>query len=88
MPRFIVERQFDPPLTEADLKATEGRMAPCLDLYNVRWIRSYWSADRKRMICEYDGPDAASVKSVAAEINVAGFESPTVRPDRHCILNF
>ena len=46
MPRFIVERQFDPPITEADLKATEGRMAPCLDLYNVRWIRSYWSADR------------------------------------------
>ena len=67
MPRFIVERQFDPPITEADLKATEGRMAPCLDLYNVRWIRSYWSADRKRMICEYDGPDAASVKSVQRE---------------------
>jgi hypothetical protein len=67
MPRFIVERTFTPPLTEDELKATEGRMAPCLDLYRVRWLRSYWSSDRKRMICEYEAPDAASVQSVQRE---------------------
>ncbi len=54
MPRVIVERTFDTPLTQKELDAVEKRMAPCLDLYNVRWIRSYWSADRRRMICEYD----------------------------------
>ena len=67
MPRIIVERTFEKPLTQEELKATEGRMAPCLDLYRVRWIRSYWSAERRRMICEYDAPDAASVKSVQRE---------------------
>lgn len=67
MPRIIVERNFEPPLTEEELRATEARMAPCLDLYHVRWIRSYWSADRRRMICEYEAPDAASVKSVQRE---------------------
>jgi hypothetical protein len=67
MSRFIVERSFEAPLTEEELKATEGRMAPCLDLYRVRWIRSYWSTDRRRMICEYDAPDATSVKSVQRE---------------------
>ncbi len=67
MPHIIVERSFDTPLTEEDLKATEARMMPCLDLYRVRWIRSYWSADRRRMICEYEAPDAASVKSVQRE---------------------
>jgi hypothetical protein len=67
MPHIIVERSFDTPLTEEDLKATEARMVPCLDLYRVRWIRSYWSADRRRMICEYEAPDAASVKSVQRE---------------------
>lgn len=67
MPRIIVERSFEKPLTEDELKATEARMAPCLDLYRVRWIRSYWSADRQRMICEYEAPDAASVKSVQRE---------------------
>jgi hypothetical protein len=67
MPRIIVERTFDTPFTEEDLKATEARMAQCLDIYRVRWIRSFWSADRRRMICEYDAPDAASVKSVQRE---------------------
>ena len=67
MPRIIVERTFEDPLSQEELKATEGRMAPCLDLYRVRWIRSYFSADRQRMICEYDAPDAASVKSVQRE---------------------
>ena len=42
-------------------------MAPCLDLYNVRWIRSFWSADRRRMICEYEAADVASVRTVQHE---------------------
>ncbi|WP_245978578.1 nickel-binding protein [Allostella humosa] len=45
----------------------EARMAPCLELYNVRWVRSFWSADRKRMVCEYDAPDIASVRNVQHE---------------------
>jgi hypothetical protein len=67
MPRIIVERSFDTPLTQEDLDAVEARMAPCLDLYNVRWIRSYWSTDRRRMICEYDAADVASVRNVQRE---------------------
>ncbi|WP_299231927.1 nickel-binding protein [uncultured Halomonas sp.] len=67
MPHIIVERSFATPLREEELKAVEARMMPCLELYRVRWIRSYWSADRRRMICEYEAPDAASVKSVQRE---------------------
>lgn len=67
MPRIIVERTFETPLTRAELDAVEARMAPCLSLYNVGWIRSYWSADRRRMICEYDAADVASVRDVQRE---------------------
>lgn len=67
MPHVIVERTFDKPLTQDELIAVETRMAPCLELYNVRWIRSYWSADRCRMICEYDAADVASVRNVQRE---------------------
>jgi hypothetical protein len=67
MPRIIVERSFETPLTQQELDAVEARMAPCLDLYNVRWIRSYWSADCLRMICEYDAADVASVRNVQRE---------------------
>lgn len=67
MPKFIVERSFDPPLTNEDLAATEKRMAPCLDLYDVIWLRSYWSTDRKRMVCEYEARDSESVRNVQRE---------------------
>lgn len=67
MPRIVVERSFDTPFTQAELDAVEARMAPCLHLYDVRWIRSYWSADRLRMICEYDAADLASVRRVQRE---------------------
>jgi hypothetical protein len=73
MPNIIVERSFEAPLTQDELDAVETRMAPCLGLYQVRWIRSYWSADRLRMICEYDAPDAASVRNVQREAD-ARFE--------------
>jgi hypothetical protein len=73
MPNIIVERSFEAPLTQDELDAVETRMAHCLDLYQVRWIRSYWSADRLRMICEYDAPDAASVRNVQREAD-ARFE--------------
>jgi hypothetical protein len=67
MPRVIVERSFQTPITKEDLDAVETRMAPCLDLYDVRWIRSFWSADRLRMICEYEAADVASVRNVQRE---------------------
>lgn len=67
MQKFIVERSFNPPLTADELAATEERMAPCLELYDVRWIRSYWSDDRQRMICQYEARDAESVRKVQHE---------------------
>ncbi len=62
MTRLIVERAFEKPLGEAEHKAAADRLAPCLETYNVRWIRSYLSADRCRMICEYEAPDAEAVR--------------------------
>jgi len=64
MPHIIVERSFDPPLTQEDLDSVARRVSDCLELYRVNWIRSYLSADRRRMVCEYDAPDAQSVREV------------------------
>jgi hypothetical protein len=67
MAHVIVERTFDPPLTAEELQAVEERMAPCLEIYQVSWIRSFWSSDRRRMICEYEAADAESVRTVQRE---------------------
>jgi hypothetical protein len=67
MPCIIVERTFDHPPSEDDLTAAGMRERPCLDLYGVAWRRSVISADRLRMVCQYEAPDAESVRKVQRE---------------------
>lgn len=67
MQRFIVERSFSPPMSDQELRDVGARMAPCLELHQVRWLRSHMSADRQRMVCEYEARDAESVRKVQHE---------------------
>jgi hypothetical protein len=69
MQHFIVERTFSPPLSDQDLSAVTARMAPCLELHQVRWVRSHLSGDRQRMVCEYEARDAETVRKVQHEAN-------------------
>ena len=67
MQHFIVERTFSPPMTDQELKEVGERMAPCLELHDVKWIRTHFSEDRQRMVCEYEARDAHSVRQVQHE---------------------
>ena len=67
MVHVIVERTFENPLTSEELRSVEARMAPCFEVHGVRWLRSFWSTDRRRMICEYEAPDAGAVREVQRE---------------------
>ncbi len=64
MSRIIVERTFEEPQAFDDLQAQEDRFAWCLERHRVKFIRSYFSKDRRRMICEYAAPDAETVREV------------------------
>jgi hypothetical protein len=67
MSRIIVERTFATPPSEADLAAFANRQQGCLDIYRVTHRRSLLSQDRHRMMCEYEAPDAESVRRVQLE---------------------
>ncbi len=67
MSNIIVERSFQSPVTNQELNAIGQRMAGCLELYHVKWIQSYLSPDRRRMICQYEASDAESVRIVQEE---------------------
>jgi hypothetical protein len=67
MANIVVERTFDQPPTDEDLTAAGIRERPCLEMYGVAWRRSLLSADRLRMICQYEAPDAESVRKVQRE---------------------
>lgn len=64
MVRVIVERKFDEAGCFDELQAREESFAWCAEQYQVKFIRTYFSKDRKRMICEYDAPDAEAVRSL------------------------
>ena len=62
MARVIVERSFEDAASFDALQAQEDAFAWCAEQHAVTFIRSYDSKDRKRMICDYEAPDAEAVR--------------------------
>jgi hypothetical protein len=58
----VVRRRFDEPVELADIQAIEEKGAVCLEIRNVSFLRTFFSSDRKRMVCLYRAPDAESVR--------------------------
>ena len=58
----IVERQWDAPVALDDIQAIEDAGAHCLETWNVRFARTFFSTDRTRMACLYQAPDAEAVR--------------------------
>jgi hypothetical protein len=67
MAHVVVERSFSSPQSDDDLARVEDRLAPCSGMHGVVWKRSVVSVDRRHMICEYEAPDAETVRQVQRE---------------------
>lgn len=63
MPVLVLEQSFDTPVSSEELTSAAKRVDRCLEAYAARWMRSYLSKDRKRMICEFEAPDAEAVRN-------------------------
>ncbi len=70
MARIIMEQTFESAMSDEELSVFAKRLDPCLDLRNGTWARSYLSFDRKRMMCEFEAPDAESVREALRSANV------------------
>ena len=55
----LVEQDIPP---EAEAGAIARRIDRCLELRGARWMRSYVTQDQRRAICEFEAPDAESVR--------------------------
>ena len=71
---IVLEREFPEPLSPEDVPRMAAE-AQCLDLYRVTPVRSYLTADGKRMVCVFQAPDAEALRAVA---RVNDFPSATV----------
>ncbi len=62
MARVLVEQSFTEPLSDEAYAKLAERLDPCLAARNAAWRRSYVSVDRRRITCEFEAPDAGSVR--------------------------
>lgn len=58
----LVERSWESPVELGDIQALEDAGAHCLETHRVKFARTFFSLDQKRMICLYEAPDAESVR--------------------------
>lgn len=59
----LVTRSWEQPVAFDDVQAQEDAFAWCLQQHRVKFLRSYFAKDRKRMICLYEAPDAEAVRT-------------------------
>ena len=83
MSTVVVERGFAEPVAFEDVQAIEDRGAGCLEAHGVRFVRSFFSRDRRRMVCLYDAPDAESVRLVQREAGLPFERAWAAWPLRH-----
>jgi len=58
----VVERTFPEAVTFDSVQAIVDRGAWCFEVHGARVMKSYFSRDRRRMICVYQAPDTDSVR--------------------------
>jgi|SRR5580692_4106940 hypothetical protein len=62
MARVMVEQVFTEPLTDERYGAFAKQLDPCMEMRSGAWRRSAVSRDKLRVVCEFEAPDAESVR--------------------------
>jgi hypothetical protein len=70
MARVVMEQSFEQPMSDEALSQMAKRTDACLEVREGTWARSYLSNDRRRMVCEFEAPDAESVRDALRSAGV------------------
>lgn len=70
MPLFTIRRPF-PGATRSDLDAAAWRSINCIPFYpGMRWVRSYYDADREETLCVYEARSEADLRRHAVQAHL------------------
>jgi hypothetical protein len=58
----MVEQVFAEPFTDERYAAFAKKVDPCVEVRHGLWRRSSLAVDKLRMVCEFEAPDAESVR--------------------------
>ena len=70
MELVLLERRFEQPVTFEEIRALEDAGARCLNAHDVRYIKTFFSRDRRRMLCLYEAPDAEAVRLAESQARI------------------
>ena len=70
MPHYIVEHEYQEPLTDQQHNDEAIRSEPCLKQYGVTWHGSWLATDRLRMICSFEAESAEQVRDAHRSADV------------------
>jgi hypothetical protein len=62
MAHVVVEVDFERPLTDEESRNMARRIDECIGARMGHWVRSYVASDGLRMVCQFEAPDAESVR--------------------------
>jgi hypothetical protein len=62
MANVLVEVDFEKPLTDEESRDMGKRIDECVGARKGYWVRSYIAKDGLRMVCQFEAPDAESVR--------------------------
>ena len=71
MANIVIEYSFEAPKSDEDLSRMAQRLDACLEIRDGAWVRTALSHDRKRMVCEFEAPDAESVREALRSSGLA-----------------
>ena len=70
MQKYVVEHEYQRPLTD-ELHNEEARRAdPCLARYGVTWVASYLAVDRMKQLCEFEAETAEQIRDALRSAEV------------------
>jgi hypothetical protein len=58
----LVERRFDEPANLEDISKLMRDNSWCSETYKIRFVKTLFSRDRRRMLCLFEAPDTESVR--------------------------
>lgn len=71
MARIVLERSFDPENARAEFARQARNLESCIETRDVRPIRSVIASDFSRSFCEFEAPDADTLRAACRHAGVA-----------------
>jgi len=73
VPKFVIERNFPEPFVMEPNEAGKqmaSQIEACNTQMGIKWLFSFLSADRRKLYCVDEAPNAEALREAARQLNI------------------